>query len=229
MDVLRVQTSPQDAEYAEWLTYEFIDRQPSETTLALKWEEKMLPFKISVPSINELYVNRFEEELTGSAGFVSQNWQAAVNWSIQNDYALEKALGWAEQAISAPFFGVENFGSLSTKANVLNKLDRADEAKVVMDKALSHPSTTVLQIHQYGRQLIGRGDLDGALEVFKMNAKRFPKTWPINVGLARGYSAKGEYKTALKHAKLAYAAAPDKLNKDALKAAVDSLEKGEAM
>lgn len=228
-DALRVQASPTDAEYTEWLTYEFIDRQPTEATLALKWEEKMLPFKISVPNINDLYVSTFEEELTGSAGFVWQNWQAAANWSIQNDYALEKGLAWAEQAISAPFFGNENFGTLSTKANVLTSLDRADEAKEVMDKALSHPSTTVFQIHQYGRQLIGRGDTDGALEVFKMNAKRFPKTWPINVGLARGYSAKGEYKTALKHAKLAYEAAPDQLNKDALKTAIESLEKGEAM
>ncbi|MEQ9299640.1 MAG: DUF2911 domain-containing protein [Cyclobacteriaceae bacterium] len=228
-DALRVQASPKDTEYTEWLTYEFVDRQPTEATLALKWEEKMLPFKISVPNLNDLYVSTFEEELTGSAGFVWQNWQAAANWSIQNDYALEKGLAWAEQAISAPFFGNENFGTLSTKANVLTQLERADEAKEVMDKALNHPSTTVFQIHQYGRQLIGQGDADGAMEVFKMNAKRFPKTWPINVGLARGYSAKGEYKTALKHAKLAYEAAPDQLNKDALKTAIESLEKGEAM
>ncbi len=229
MDALRVQATPQDTEYTEWLTYEFIDRQPTEATLALKWEEKMLPFKISVPNINDLYVRTFEEELTGAAGFVWQNWQAAANWSIQNDYALEKALVWADQAINAPFFGNENFGTLSTKANVLDKLGRADEAKEIMDRALNHPATTVFQIHQYGRQLIGRGDADGALEVFKMNAKRFPKTWPINVGLARGYSAKGDYKTALKHAKLAYEAAPDQLNKDALKTAIESLEKGEAM
>jgi hypothetical protein len=229
MDALRVQVSPQDAQHTEWLTYEFIDRQPTATTLALKWEEKMLPIKIAVSNMNELYASRFEEELTGSAGFVSQNWQAAANWSIQNDYALEKALVWAEQAISAPFFGSENFGTLSTKANVLSKLNRDEEAKFVMDRALNHPATTVFQIHQYGRQLIGREELDVALDVFKLNAKRFPETWPVNVGLARGYSAKGEYKTALKYAKRAYDAAPDQLNKDALKAAVDTLEKGEPM
>lgn len=228
-DALRVQVSPKDTEYTEWLTYEFIDRQPEETTLALKWEEKMLPFKISVPDMNDLYVSAFEEELTGSAGFIWQNWMTAANWSVQNDYALDKALVWADQAINAPFVGNENFNTLSTKANVLRKLDRNDEAKDVMDRALNHPATTVFQIHQYGRQLIGRGEIDEALEVFKLNAKKFPKTWPINVGLARGYSAKGEYKTALKYAKLAYAAAPDELNKNALKTAIENLEKGQAM
>lgn len=228
-DALRVQVSPKDTEYTEWLTYEFIDRQPEETTLALKWEEKMLPFKISVPDMNDLYVSAFEEELTGSAGFIWQNWMTAASWSVQNDYALDKALVWADQAINAPFVGNENFNTLSTKANVLRKLDRNDEAKDVMDRALNHPATTVFQIHQYGRQLIGRGEIDEALEVFKLNAKKFPKTWPINVGLARGYSAKGEYKTALKYAKLAYAAAPDELNKNALKTAIENLEKGQPM
>lgn len=114
LDALRVQATPQDNEYTEWLTYEFVDRQPDQATLAMKWEEKMLPFTISVPALNDLYVSTFEEELTGGAGFFWQNWQAAANWSVQNDYALEKALVWSDQAINAPFFGNENFGTLST-------------------------------------------------------------------------------------------------------------------
>jgi len=228
-DALRVEATPEDVSFTEWLTYEFVDRQPTQTTLVMKWEEKQLPFTISVPDINELYVSTFEEELTGATGFFWQNWQGAANWAVNNDYALDKALVWAEQAISAPFVGNENFGTLSTKANVLRQLGRDGEADEVMDTALNHPGTTVFQVHQYGRQLIGRGDNEGALEVFKFNAKRFPKTWPINVGLARGYSANGDYKTALKHAKLAFEKAPDKLNKDALEAAIGNLEKGEPM
>ena len=57
----------------------------------------------------------------------------------------------------------------------------------------------MLEVHQYGRQLIGFGLKDKALEVFKMNADKNKDTWPVHYGLARGYSAKGDYKSALKH------------------------------
>lgn len=229
MDALRVEVGPQRSTYTEWLTYEFVDRKPTQATLAMKWEEKMLPFTIEVPNINALYVKAFEEELMGGAGFFWQNWQAAANWCLQNDFALDKALVWAEQAVSAPFFGNENFNTLSTKANVLEKMGNVAEAEAIMQRALDHPATTVFQVHQYGRQLISRGKHESALEVFKRNAKRFPDTWPVNVGLARGYSAMGDYKTALKHAKIALQKAPDQLNKDALTAAVSNLEKGQPM
>jgi predicted Zn-dependent protease len=71
------------------------------------------------------------------------------------------------------------------------------------------------------------GKKQDALEIFKLNAKRFPKAWPVNVGLARGYSAVGDYTKALKHAKLAANEAPDKLNKDTMMAAVEKLQKKE--
>jgi hypothetical protein len=43
--------------------------------------------------------------------------------------------------------------------------------------------------------------------------------------LARGYSALGDYSTALKHARLAASEAPDKLNKDTMLAAIEKLQK----
>ena len=98
-----------------------------------------------------------------------------------------------------------------------------------MEKAVNHPTASVFQIHQYGRQLLGEGKKAEALKIFQLNAKMHPNTWPINVGLARGYSAVGEYKTALKYAKLAYEESPDPQNKENMKNAVAKLEKGQDM
>ena len=68
-----------------------------------------------------------------------------------------------------------------------------------------------------------------AVRVFELNAKRHPNEWPVNVGLARAYSAVGRYKDALKHAKLALAQAPDDVNRKSLEEAVKKLEAGKDM
>lgn len=65
--------------------------------------------------------------------------------------------------------------------------------------------------------------------MWQLNAKRFGDAWPVNVGLARGNSAMGNYKEALKYAKLALAQAPDENNKTAMRAAVAKLEAGKDM
>ena len=71
--------------------------------------------------------------------------------------------------------------------------------------------------------------MDKALEVFQWNAKAYPDTWPVDYGLARGYSAKGDYKNALKHLKKAQQNIPenDNLNKQAVEANIKKLESGE--
>jgi tetratricopeptide (TPR) repeat protein len=71
-----------------------------------------------------------------------------------------------------------------------------------------------------------RGNKEEAVRVWELNAKRFPNQWPVNVGLARGYSAMGKYKEALKYAKLALAQAPDDVNRKSLEEGIKKLEAG---
>ena len=81
----------------------------------------------------------------------------------------------------------------------------------------------------HARQLLQQGKKQEALAVFQTNAKRFPNQWPVNVGLARGNSAVGNYKEALKYAKLALAQAPDDNNKKNLESGIEKLEAGKDM
>ena len=102
-----------------------------------------------------------------------------------------------------------------------------EEADEILTKAIHHPTANAFNVHQYGRQLLTEGRKERALEVFQANAARFPDTWPVDVGLARAYSALGQYEKALEHARLAYERAPNQLNKDALADSIKKLEKGE--
>jgi tetratricopeptide (TPR) repeat protein len=226
-DALRVTVTPKKSEFHEWLSYEFYDRQLKSCTAALKWENLEVPFKIGVPNITELYAAQIDDDLRGSGGFNWQAWNNAANFYLSNKLDLNKALEYASGAVEDPFFGQKNFTTLSTKALVLEAMGNEKEANKVRKEAIQDPSATVFQIHGLGRRMIVMGKKKEALEIFKMNAKKYPKTWPINVGLARGYSANGDYKKALKHAKKAFDKAPDERNKNSLTAAIEKLKKNE--
>ncbi|MDH3650175.1 MAG: DUF2911 domain-containing protein [Saprospiraceae bacterium] len=223
-DALRVQVEPTDHPYTEWLTFDFVDRGAKSATVAMKWENKMVPMRIEVADINELYVETFSKELQGSTGFNHQNLVAASQFCLQNETNLDEALAWADQAISAPFIGVKNFSTMQNKGSVLMKMGKTSEAEEIMMEAVHHAATTPFEIHGFGRQLIGMGMKDKALDIFKYNHERFEGAWPTNVGMARGLSAVGQYVEALKYAELAYEEAPDKLNKDGMKSAIEKLK-----
>lgn len=225
-DALRVTTTPVDAPFTEWLTYEFTDRQQEQATCALVWENKMIPFTIKVPDMTNVYIENMRHELQNKGGFGWKGWNDAANYCLAHHTNLDEALVWAETAVSLPFFGEENFTTLSTKAQVLDALGRNEESEAVMQKAIAHPTASSIQIHLYGRKLIAQGKPEEAMKIFSMNMKKHPDDWVVNVGMARGYSATGNYKAALKFAKIAYEQAPDAQNKESMKQAVAKLEAG---
>jgi hypothetical protein len=225
-DALRVKVKPHQHEYREWLTYEFPVRKPAEATVELQWEGLAVPWNIKIDNADDIYVTALRHELTNVPGFTPQGLDAAAQYCLQANTHLEQALEWAETAVSNPFVGQVDFNTLSVKAQVLAKLGRDAEAKTVMQTALRHPTAGPLQIHQYGRQLMADKKIPEAMEVFKLNEERNGDAWPVNVGLARGYSATGDLPKALEHAQKAVKQAPDELNRKSLEGMVQVLSQG---
>ena len=229
-DALRVKVKPAKSDYHEWLTYEFVDRKPDQTTAALKWEDLQVPFTISVPNITDVYIAEISKELRDAPGINWQNWNQAAQYALQvkrNDLAVE----WAKIATGSgrQFVGQENFNTLSTLAQAQEAAGQTADATKTRDKALSHPTADPVSLHQYARQLLNQGKKEEAMKVWQLSAKRHGDTWPVNVGLARGYSAMGEYKKALRHAQLAVRQAPDEQNRKMLDTAVAKLSEGKDM
>jgi tetratricopeptide (TPR) repeat protein len=227
-DALRVTTTPTDSPFAEDLTYEFVNRNVDKVTVQLRWEEKAIPFEVAVPNSAQIHLAQIESELNNQTGFNYLNQVAGANYalSIGNH---EAALMFVDKAINEPFFGQKDFTTLSTKAQVLMAMKRNDEAFKIMDEAVRLPGATVFAIHGYGRQLIAADKKKEALEIFKYNAKTNAGQWPVNYGLARGYSAVGDYKNAIKYMELALKNVPagDTQNPPIMKANLEKLKKGE--
>ncbi|HUK11743.1 MAG TPA: DUF2911 domain-containing protein [Thermoanaerobaculaceae bacterium] len=225
-DALRVKVKPAKSEYNHWLTYEFTERKPDRATVALKWEYLQVPWVVTVDNVNELYVENMRRQLRTTPGFNYQGWEQAARFCLDNKINLKEGLTWAQNAVSLPFIGKENFTTLRTLADLQEANGMKAESETTMAKALDHPTADVMDLHQYGRQLLARKENEKALKVFELNAKKHPNAWPVNVGLARGYSAVGRLKDALKYAKLAVEQAPDAANKKSLQQMVADLEAG---
>lgn len=223
-DALRVTVKPLKSEYREWLTYEFTDRRPDRTTLALAWEHLQVPFTIAFDHMPMLYVENMRRELRDAAGFDAEQWRLAADYCLRHKVNLDEGLRWAQNAVSKPGNGVENFANLSTLARLQEANGRPDDAKRSMERAMALPGTTPVDIHMYGRALQGEGREREALDVFKANAKRFPGQWPVHVGLARGYAGTGDYRTAIVHARKALAQAPDEGNRRNLEVLIKQFE-----
>ena len=225
-DALRVKVKPHKHEFREYLTYEFTSRKPEEATAELQWEELAVPWTVKVPNVNDIYVSHLKQELTSMTGFSYQAYVNAAQFCVQANTHLDEALVWADAAIGMQFVGQENFATLSTKAQVLSKLNRQEESAKLMQTALRLPGTTPVEIHGYGRQLQGEKKPEEAIKVFQYNAERFGDAWPVHVGLARSYAYKGDLQKAREQAEIAVKQAPDELNRKNLEAMLKTFKEG---
>lgn len=228
-DALRVKVKPRKAPYTHWMTFDFVERKPSEATVALRWDELEIPIRVEVPDTDGLYLAEIRNQLRSSTGFSWESWEQAAQFCLGKKINLPEALKWAEHAATPSFSGQENFRTLSTLSQAQAANGLADAAKATMAKATAHPTATAVDLHMYGRQLQAQKKTDEAVAVYLLNAKKYPGQWPVEVGLMRAFSAQGKTKEALAAAKRALAQAPDDGNRGNLKNLIAKLEKGESI
>jgi tetratricopeptide (TPR) repeat protein len=221
-DALRVTVRNQSLDKSvEWLKYEFTDQTDSGVTIAMSWEKRMIPFRVEADT-KALQIAAFKSDFRTTRPYY--DYIQAANWCIQNNVELEQALAWMDRAIYFRVMGEKNFRSLSTKAAVLMKLNRIDEAKKVMEEAV--PMGTMQDVHYYGRQLLNMKQVDEAFKVFNANYDKFPNQFTTNVGMGRIYSAKSDYKKAMTFMKAALPQAPNEMNKQSVESMIKKLEEG---
>jgi len=223
-DALRVnvRTVPL-TENVERMKFEFMDEKENSATIAMLWEKLKIPFKVEVDYVKTQMAS-FRNELKSDKGFRWENWLEAVNFAIDHNTNLDEALQWSDYSISGPFIGQKNFRTLSTKANLLNKMGRGAEAEALLKEAMG--MANMQELHNFGRQMIRNKMPVLALEAFKLNAQKNPNLFTTNMGLMRGYSANGDFKNAIKYAKAAQPQATDKANQDAIVGFIKMLEEG---
>ena len=226
-DALRVtvKAKPCD-EFNEFLTFDFTDRLQNSSTARLKWEKLHVPFKISVPNGDDLYVKRLHEEMSGPKSFNWLNVVSAANFCASKKLNLDEALAWTQGLIDR---NTKYFPIYNAKGNVLVAMGKQADADATMKEAINLPDATVGQIVGYGRSLITAKREKECMPAFELAFKRYPTAPVALMGMARGYSALGDSKKALKFAQDALKAETVPNNKTAIEGLIKKLEKGEGI
>lgn len=228
LDVLHVSTVQQKNLPAlqERLVYNFYNQTDRSIDIKLEWERWSFPLHVEV-DLKSTVLESIREQMSGAIGFDPASLEAAASWCVANDTNYTEALNWINSAVDPRLGGRNTFGALSVKAALLKKLGNEQEAKTIMSAAIENASP--LELHGYGRQLLNEGKTQEAFEVFQKNYTKNKGAWPTNMGMMRIYSAMGNYKKALEHAKAALPQAPDEPTKKFIEAAIKNFEEGKPL
>jgi hypothetical protein len=216
-DALRVDVKPRPNEMEEALEFEFEDLKADSVTITMKWEKLAVPFHVSV-DLNSTVLGTIRNQLRGRAQYSWEPPNEAANFCLTKKTNLEDGLKWADLSIQ----NEERFENLSTKADILQAMNRADEAKKVRDQAMQKAAP--VQLYTYARGLQAQKRSDEAMAIFQDVAKRAPETVFGHLAQARVKSAAGDFDGAATEAKAAEAAAPNDAQKQNIRGLIRRLE-----
>lgn len=221
-DALRVTVKNRTQDKSvEWLKYEFIDQTDSSAVIALSWEKRIIPFRVDA-DVKKLQMASFRRDFMTTRQY--EDFIQAAEYCIKHNYELDQALAWMDRAISFRVMGQRNYRTLSTKAAVLMKMNRVEDAKKVMEEAL--PMGSMVEVYIYGRTMIEMGQKEEGMKVHKLNYDRHPNEFFTNVGMGRAWSAMGDYKKALTFMEAALPLAPSTMNKTRVEGMIKTLKEG---
>ena len=189
---LKVSVTTEEIPATERLTFDFVDIGSSSAVAVLDWEKKRFPFEVAF-DVHKIVVDNAKQELRGVKGF---NWQgpvSAANYCLQNNYDLEQGMKWADQAVN----NNRNFNTIYVKAGLTKAVGQ--DASEMYAEAASLANKN--QLNFLGYQAMGAGNLDQALDYFKLNLKRNPEDPNMYDSLAECYKNRGEDKEAIKNFK----------------------------
>jgi len=201
-DALRVTVKPQASEMHEALSYDFDDVKADSAAATLRWEKVAVPFKIDV-KVHDIVKASLHNQLQGLAQYTWEGWDDAANYLLAQKYDLDEALKYEETSIRTE----PRFDNYLTKSQILDAMGRKDEAATAKNQALAR--ATAAQLYGYGLQLQQEGKQDQAFDFFRQAQKKDPNDWLAHDGIARIYSAQGDFDNALREFKLARDGAPD--------------------
>ena len=124
-DLVRLEATPAAAPHTEWMRFTIDPVTPASAVVTLNWEKMSVPMNIDV-DVAKIVWSDIDRELAGS-------YAAAANFALDRGERLEEGLAWIDRSIAS---GESTF-NLWTKARLLQKLGRANEALPFMERSLS--------------------------------------------------------------------------------------------
>ncbi len=191
-DALRVTVTPKPTEFVERLEYRFIDPSEDSVRVSLHWEKMMVSFNVGI-DVHASVVKNMRKELRSLPRFSWRGWYDAANYCHKNNVFPEQAEEWIDHSISM----TPNFTNLNLKSEIVKRKGNTAEAQKIKNKALE--MATEAELNNWGYEVMNSGDIPKAIDIFKMNVKRYPDSWNVYDSLGEAYANNGDYKPALEN------------------------------
>lgn len=191
MDAARFDVTPRACAMTKQVTYEFTDVTVDASTLVLRWEKLEVPMRISV-DVHGIIVAGLDAQLRGLGAFGWETWYEAAHYCHAEQIAPEKAMAWVDRSIARQ----PNFENQTLKATMLEEQGNTAEA-AALRKAMIDGATNA-QLNTYAYQLANQGELDEAIKMFELNARRHADDPNVHDSLGEGYMMAGNTAAAVK-------------------------------
>jgi hypothetical protein len=157
-------------------------------------------------------------------------WTTAALWCLNHNTNLEEALQWATRSIEGGYGGfraTKNFTNMAAKSRIELALGRTEEGTKTMTEALDMASVD-FETYSTGMLVLRASHTDLAMEIFQVGKMKFEDAWFMDLGLARGYSIKEDFKQAKKSMEACLKNAPENYQ-SYLKGEMEKLDNGEKL
>lgn len=124
-EVLRIKVKPDQNSFTERMIFTFSDMTDNSAMVNLLWEKIKVSFKIETET-QELTLSKARKMVDWSTPF------QAAQYCLNNNVNLDEAIKWIE----ASTLMNENYWNMRTKARLLEKAGRKNEAVSIMERAL---------------------------------------------------------------------------------------------
>ena len=129
-DLLRFDVQPQTGPFTEWMAFQITPAGTGKAVVEMSWENLRVPFTVEVDA-DAMAWKSIDETLAGKPTW--GDYQTAAHWALQKDQRLGEAMTWIDKAMSMQ----ESFWNYETKARLLQKAGKTEEALVHLDKAIA--------------------------------------------------------------------------------------------
>lgn len=191
-DALRVTVPAKESDaFREWLSFDFIARERSSTSVLLSWGDKKAAFKVSL-DIDAMALDNIRKQLRSDAYWEWFSWCQAADYCATYNINTEEALQWIEKSIQLE----ANFSNWDVKAKLLTQLGDEKGAEEALDRAVEVGSP--IHLERYGRRFLKEEDFNRATYLFDQALKKDPVYWRAHFNKGKALMGLGKNKAAFR-------------------------------
>ncbi len=129
-DLLRFDVQPQAGPFTEWMAFQITPAGNGKAVVEMAWDTLRVPFTVETDA-DAMAWKSIDETLAGTPKW--EDYQTAAHWALEKQQRLDEAMTWVDKAMALQ----ESFWNHETKARLLQKAGKTEEAVVHLDKAIA--------------------------------------------------------------------------------------------